>query len=361
MRWRNGRLRELLHRALLVGTSIVVAIVAAEVVVRLALERPPRGNITPVPRRIIVRSQIPGLPYVLRSDAEVRHRFPSNPTGYFDADGTLTYRTNALGFRGRETTLEKPDGIFRILGMGDSFTFGTGVRREDTFLAVLERQLDQAVGPGRVEVLNLGVMGYNTVQEEALLRQVGARYQPDLVVICFFLNDTGEGATHSLFNVANDDPGVGSWIRLSVLLDRLLWSIDRRRQTSELIASYQAGFRHDSPGWIAARHALDAARQLAEQERFDLVLMVLPVLWRLSDEYPFQIIHERVVSHARERGIAVLDLLPSFAGHDGPELWVHATNQHPNATAHAIAGEALYRFLADEGLIDLRERRPTSP
>ena len=47
----------------------------------------------------------------------------------------------------------------------------------------------------------------------------------------------------------------------------------------------------------------------------------------------------------------VLDLQPAFAGHDGPELWVHPTNQHPNEIGHRIAGTALYEFLAREGLL----------
>jgi hypothetical protein len=46
----------------------------------------------------------------------------------------------------------------------------------------------------------------------------------------------------------------------------------------------------------------------------------------------------------------VLDLLPSFGEHEGPELWVHPSNQHPNEIGHQIAGEALWRFLVDEGL-----------
>ena len=45
----------------------------------------------------------------------------------------------------------------------------------------------------------------------------------------------------------------------------------------------------------------------------------------------------------------MVDLLPAFAGHDGPELWVHPTNQHPNEAGHAIAGRALFEFLDERG------------
>ena len=52
-------------------------------------------------------------------------------------------------------------GVYRIVGLGDSFTFGTGVRAGETFLAELERQLAAERGAGRFEGLNLGVMGPN--------------------------------------------------------------------------------------------------------------------------------------------------------------------------------------------------------
>jgi hypothetical protein len=47
----------------------------------------------------------------------------------------------------------------------------------------------------------------------------------------------------------------------------------------------------------------------------------------------------------------VLDLFDAFRGRDGPSLWVHPTNQHPNEEAHAIAAEALGRFLREERLL----------
>ena len=44
------------------------------------------------------------------------------------AHGVMEVRTNALGFRGPEVRLQKSPGTKRILGLGDSVAFGTGVR-----------------------------------------------------------------------------------------------------------------------------------------------------------------------------------------------------------------------------------------
>ncbi len=350
-------MNDLGKKLLLAATALIFSLGVAELALRVFNGAPPRGNLTPVPGSIRTRSNHSGLPYLLRPGARVKHSFPSNPRGYFDPDSTLTYTINSLGFRGRETSRRKPAGMFRIVGVGDSFTFGTGVRVEDTFLGDLEQRL-AAIQPtepteptGRFEVLNLGVMMFDTVTEVVLLREIGVGYEPDIVVICFFLNDTDGGSTHSLFNVDSSRDGVARLGRYSVLLDRILWGLERRRQTLELQTAYNQNFESGSRGWTQAQRALESAAELAKRDQFQLVLMIFPVLWNLSDNYPFSMIHETVASFARSRGIATLDLLPEFTGHQGPELWVHPTNQHPNEIAHEIAGRALFRFLLGEEML----------
>ena len=336
-------MRDLRKKLLLVATATLLALAGAELIVRFAVGRPSRGNITPVPREITQPSTVPDLPYVLKPNAQVKHAFPSNPRGYFDADGTLTYRTNSLGFRSPETTRERPAEVFRILGVGDSFTFGTGVRQEHTFLARLAERLE-ADQPGRFEVLNLGVMGYNTPQELALLEHVGPDLDPQLVVLCLFLNDMEGGGTHELFNVGARRRGLA---RYSMLADRIVYMLQRKRQIADLTASYHASFAPDSPGWQRAQRLLVEERQRLETRGTRLALMIFPVLWDLGEGYPFKAVHATVSAFARENSIPVLDLLPAFEGHRGPELWVHATNQHPNEVGHRIAGDALYDFVTD--------------
>jgi hypothetical protein len=92
--------------------------------------------------------------------------------------------SNAQGFRGtRDTTLAKAAGVTRILVLGDSFTFGEEVGDEDTYARQLESLLPET------EVLNLGVHGYGHDQMLLYLREVGLRYQPDVVLLGFLPDD----------------------------------------------------------------------------------------------------------------------------------------------------------------------------
>jgi len=91
-------------------------------------------------------------------------------------------RVNALGFRGDDVELPKPDDTFRIVVLGDSMTFGFGVFDDQTYAARLAGRLS---GEARVEVVNAGVTGYSSWQSRKYYETVVRRLDPDLVVAMF--------------------------------------------------------------------------------------------------------------------------------------------------------------------------------
>ncbi len=96
---------------------------------------------------------------------------------------------NSYGSREEERKIKKPRGVFRIVGLGDSQMFGWGVRQDETFLAILERELGRRFPDRRFEVWNLAVPGYNTVQEVETFATKADELAPDLVVINWVDND----------------------------------------------------------------------------------------------------------------------------------------------------------------------------
>jgi lysophospholipase L1-like esterase len=287
----------------------------------------------------------------MRPNAEVVQLFHTDPSGYFGPEAALTYRTNSRGFRGPEFLVEKPVDTFRVLVLGDSFTFGAGVRERDTFVARLRSQLRATAGDTLFEVLNLGVMGFDIADEANLLRTLAVDYQPDLVLFCIFLNDAGGGGAHQAFNAAQPEWNLPGWRRTLRSVDRLMAIVERGRAVRELADSYEESFAPESTDWLEARRELRAVRDLGRATPFGLAFVIFPVLWQLSDDYPFAASHRRIAAFAREIDVPLLDLLGAFAGHDGPELWAHPSNQHPNATAHALAADAIRGFLEAEALL----------
>lgn len=94
----------------------------------------------------------------------------------------VTY--NARGFRDVERDHAKPAGVFRIVVLGDSYMEGYSLELEDSFHRRLEALARES---GRdVEVVNLGVGGYGTLQESLILEHEGWKYDPDLVLLAFY-------------------------------------------------------------------------------------------------------------------------------------------------------------------------------
>ena len=94
----------------------------------------------------------------------------------FDIDGDR--------IRGNEIhRTEKVPGHYRIVTIGDSFTYGTDVEANDSFPASLQKRLCNT------EVLNMGVPGYGI--DQAVLKYLahGSAYAPDVVILGIFVDD----------------------------------------------------------------------------------------------------------------------------------------------------------------------------
>ena len=71
----------------------------------------------------------------------------------------------------------------RIIAIGDSSTFGWGIRAEHTFVEVLDDLLPD------FSVINLGVLGYSSFQGYQRLIKQGLPLQPAMLVVSFNYND----------------------------------------------------------------------------------------------------------------------------------------------------------------------------
>jgi lysophospholipase L1-like esterase len=97
-------------------------------------------------------------------------------------DYGVLVRINSQGLRDREHAYERAAGTFRVVVLGDSFMEAYQVEVEES----LPYRLQDRLAHRGVEVINLGVGGYGTVQEHLYLRDEGLRYAPDLVVLAFY-------------------------------------------------------------------------------------------------------------------------------------------------------------------------------
>ena len=107
--------------------------------------------------------------------------------GWYFEQGFETYiEINSQGLRDEEHYYEKPDSVFRILLLGDSFGVAFQVPLEDTFHKVAQRLLIQSARGHRFEIINGSFPGWGTVKELLFYEVEGYKYEPDLVLLVFF-------------------------------------------------------------------------------------------------------------------------------------------------------------------------------
>jgi lysophospholipase L1-like esterase len=253
----------------------------------------------------------------------------------------------------------KPTGVFRILFLGDSFTYGSGVADAGRVFPnlVAERLGASATerGPARYEVFNGGVPGSLTGKWVDLYEAAVDRYEGDLVVAVFFLRDGTSG-------IGGSGPGIRrvgeqmaelaerSWLfRHSYTYRYFTEQTAQDAFSREYLASMETAFTGDpeqTGEWRRARENLLRIRDDASRRGAGFALVVFPVLFDLGADYPLEGACREVERFAERHGIPVLSLLPAFRGMRAESLWVSPLDQHPNERAHAIAAEAIAEFLA---------------
>ena len=147
----------------------LAAIVACSLFIEIGLalwEINTKSNIRFIPNK--------GTTYI--PHAYYRHTKEGFSEGYF----------NSHGFRDKERSYKKPENTFRILVFGDSYTDALQVPIEQTFVALLEKELNKKSKLKTVEVLNLGQSGFGTADAYMRYLNFGVQYSPDLVILAFY-------------------------------------------------------------------------------------------------------------------------------------------------------------------------------
>lgn len=282
---------------------------------------------------------------LLLLEAGVRFRFPVPPP-------EAPVESNSTGFRDAEHIPAKPDGLMRIAFIGDSYTFGQGVRRDERFSERTAAALDETWPDVRVEMLNFGRPGANVADVLRIYEGGTAEFSPDIVVYSFVLNDFSTPAIDRRFRGERDRileehrarfPGLrwaADHLRTAAVLDRVLFD------TTSGIEPAQLRFLEQlyQPGPDRDRMTAELTRLTRVLSREHLLSFVVFMPYFLPDEAALGFYSEArsIVAAAADRPrMEFVEVLPLLSERPFHEWWVSAADHHPNAAAHAVIAEAL--------------------
>jgi len=316
---------------------------------------------------------------------------------------------NSIGMHDTDHPQSKPANTYRIMMLGDSFIRAHQVREAETSHQILENLLNSQDLAQNIEVISAGVDGWGTGQELLYYRSEGRYYQPDLVLLMFYIgndmedNLPGRGITLDgrncytpYFVLCGDQLDPDPWlfapgIRLPVgdcsfgkkILSRVLGRI---YQSSRLYTQIEPLLATRPPNvsaldyYTQANEAFDYSmqltialvKQLEEEMRkdgaeFTVVLISPPDLidftqmsasereevyqrlpfMRRAEEIPPP--NQFLVEALTDEGIEALDLLPSFVEHSVKtgEMLRFQNDKHWNVAGNRLAAETIHRWLSE--------------
>jgi GDSL-like lipase/acylhydrolase family protein len=318
---------------------------------------------------------------------------------------TVTTRISSEGLHDVEHSPRKEPGRRRILLLGDSFMFAPGVTLEQN----MARRLAAAMPD--VEVMNAGVPGYNMGQEYLYYKDRGARFDADLVILAFFINDLGppigltttDGADglpvsfqRSAQATARDRGRAGGWRqRATAWLNghSLLYVFVRKRLDTlrsspasveadgtgrpqeaargpaalpPEVPAFQAGEPRDDPddAWRRAGRILDALRADVQAHGSRFAMIIIPAPFQISqaswDEWVRWLgpaagplsrrgPQDHLLEWCRRTGTPCLDLFSTFENGDADLLFI-PHDLHWTAEGHHLAAAAVSSFLRQQQL-----------
>jgi len=318
--------RAVLSKLLLVAASVLVSLGALEVLLRLYLLNHTFYDVEMTRYALLLKEESP--------NPRIGHIHRPN-TGATLMN--VPVHINADGLRDRDHNVAHGK-EYRIVLLGDSFTFGWGVSEPETFKARLETALNQRYP---TEIINLGTGNYNSDQELNLFLEKGLKYAPDKVVVFYFINDAERTVIkHTRGFFFHSRLVTFVWSKVHALLSGYGDEVRGYK------GYYADLYRPENPGWQATRAALVRLRDICREHGIQLQVVIIPELHQLQD-YPFADEHRLVTDFLRQHDIAVLDLAPAFKNETEPtRLWVSPDDAHANALGHELIAKYALDFIA---------------
>ena len=365
---RGNRLRRLLGTILLLCIGTGVALISAEVLLRLF------PGLLPPDRRAYLEAgdQSGGVPHPYIGSLHT----PNQTWVLTSRDYSVKQTTDEHGFRNRGPWPERAD----IVVLGDSLAFGYGVADNGSWPAILDSSLPD------LKVMNFGLVGAGPEQYMRVYRTFGSQLKPRLVIVGMFTGndfwdtgmfnrwlrsgvkgnymywrDHGRGSA-GVLGAAKRMIGAHSYVYNLALEARgrlLNRKKDRRTLTLKGGESVQlaideheqltAGSVAGSAELASVVGSLSALKAMAEAQDAQLLLVFQPSKEEVYS--PMLGLRVRNSSEALRAEldrmkIRYIDLLPAFREHakSGEKLYFEVDG-HPNETGYRLIANSVIAYL----------------
>jgi len=250
-------------------------------------------------------------------------------------------RLNELGLRD-DPIVQKTKREYRIVVLGDSVTFGWGVAQDQIFTSRLQRTLTEKI-QRPIRVINTGVGGYNTVQENAFFKKHGLSLAPDMVILVYVTNDveTNERPfdpwSSRSFSGKSPPQMINLLLGKSWLFRLARHGYQYRQSDTTDPESYRR--LRETPGWLASMRALKDMSDTCNDIR--VPLYVFYFRWKATPYNSALLEDAKKILFPNN----VQDMSGWFVGRDLHEQFNSRVDPHPNSQGHKVISDNIADYL----------------
>ncbi len=275
---------------------------------------------------------------ILVPNHDYSERYPAkfDVRGYYyqKDEGRVHYRSDRFGARWVDNVGQSV-AVDSVLALGDSFTYGFGLRYEDSYLYLTQRKLRLA--DAKVSIFNFAHPGASSEKVLKVYRQVRHRVPHRLVLYGLHINDLMSFPTNfTAWNPILKLPLIRHSRVASFVAQRV--HVATRRKSS--IEYFNDPGRFKESFFYKNMRAIESLRDDVAQAGKDFRIVVLPLLVDVEQD-TFAPMYQRLRSELRTRDLPYIDLTGTITTGSDPQWWILPFDQHPNERANALFAERL--------------------
>jgi hypothetical protein len=271
-----------------------------------------------------------------------KHVYPLlfDKRGYYSkSNGVVEYNHNQFGARWISSTKQELSGK-RILVLGDSFTFGFGLRYEDTFVYMLHSKLINT--ELEYNFFNFAKPAANSIVNLKVLKKNYPLIKPHMVIYFLNVNDLIQFPTSYI--ITQHRKWKHPIIEFSKFIKFIFLRIYKKLQRTRNIERLSDPSALEKEYYLKNMQALHVMNQEAIARGSKFFVVLLPILVDLKID-TFKPVYKRILKDIKMKGVEVLDLSSVLSDFEEGSLWILPFDQHPNELASEVFADHTESFL----------------